>query len=117
MEGVEEGVGRYVDIRVDDHPEPVNEILRIFKIWELLLLERDDPSDIVKWDEVWMEISDALKKLGYLDRDAKGPYDEILHKAFDKWVGVNNFENKMRDDGYIWGSVYRYLMNSVGKRC
>ena len=115
--GCEEGVGRYVDIRVDDHPEPVDEILRIFEIWELLLLERDDPSDIVKWDEVWMEIADALKKLGYLDRDAKGPDDEILHQAFDKWVGVNNFENKMRYDGYIWGSVYRYLMNSVGKRC
>ena len=114
--GCEEGVGRYVDIRVDDHPEPVKEVLRIFEIWELLLLEREDPSDIVKWDDVWMDISDALQKLGYLDREVRGPGDEILHKAFEKWVGINNFENKMRDDGYLWGSIYRYLMKSARKQ-
>ena len=113
--GCEEGVGRYVDIRVDDHPEPVKEILRIFEIWELLLLEREDPTDIIKWDEAWMEIASALKKLGYLDVEVSGPGDEALHKAFEKWVGVNNFENKMRDDGYIWGTIYRYLLKNAGR--
>jgi uncharacterized Ntn-hydrolase superfamily protein len=32
---------------VDDHPEPVAELRKIFKIWELALLQRDDPSDVV----------------------------------------------------------------------
>ncbi len=113
--GCEEGVGRYVDIRVDDHPEPVEELLRIFEIWELLLLEREDPSDIVKWDDVWNEISEALQKLGYLNKEVNGPDDDALHKAFERWVGINNFENKMRDDGYIWGTIYRYLMKSARK--
>jgi Uncharacterized conserved protein len=34
----------YVDIRVDDHPEPVAELRRVFKIWELALLQRETPA-------------------------------------------------------------------------
>ena len=34
----------YVDFRVDDIPEPVAELRRIFKIWELALLQRETPA-------------------------------------------------------------------------
>lgn len=46
----------YVDIRVDDHPEPVAELRRIFKIWELALLQRDNPSDVVVKKDVAAEV-------------------------------------------------------------
>jgi len=29
-------------------------------------------------------------------------------------MGYNNFENKMRRDGRIWGSVYRFLVKQAG---
>lgn len=109
--GCEEGVGKYVDIRVDDHKEPVKELQRIFKLWELTFLEREDPNDIVYWSDVWNDVADALKKLGYLSVESEGPEDKELHSAFEKWIGVNNFENKLRKDGVIWGTIYRYLIN------
>ncbi len=113
--GCEEGVDKYVDLRVDDHPDPVNELYRLFEIWELIILEREDPEDIVDWREVWMEIQDALLKLGYLESEVSGPEDQRLHRAFEEWIGINNFENKLRSDGYIWGTIYRYLMKEARK--
>jgi uncharacterized Ntn-hydrolase superfamily protein len=29
-------------------------------------------------------------------------------------MGYNNFENKMRRDGRIWGTVYRFLVKQAG---
>jgi len=111
--GCEEGVGKYVDIRVDEHNEPVKELLRIFRIWEITILEREDPNDILSWDDAWRDIMEALIKLGYLKDVVKDKNDKRLLEAFEKWIGINNFENKIRKDGYIWGTIYRYLMNTA----
>ncbi|MHA1616661.1 MAG: DUF1028 domain-containing protein [Candidatus Njordarchaeales archaeon] len=105
---------RYVDLRVDDHPEPVKELKRIFRIWDLTLLSREDPSDVVKLEDVAEKIQLALKKLGYYKGEVTGKLDEETLKALENWMLINNFENKMRKDGYIWGSIYRYLMDLAG---
>jgi uncharacterized Ntn-hydrolase superfamily protein len=99
----------YVDIRVDDHPEPVAELRRIFKIWELALLQRDDPSDVVVKKDVAAEVQSILRRLGFYRGDVTGTWDEETEKAFREWAGYENFENKIRNDDKIWGSVYRYL--------
>ncbi len=104
---------KYVDIRVDDHPEPVQELKRIFRIWELTLLTREDPNDIVLKDEVASKIQQALKKLGYFRGSITGVWDEETEKAFNEWAMINNFENKLRNDRYIWGTIYRYLIESA----
>ncbi len=107
---------RYVDLRVDDHPEPVKELRRLFEIWELTLLSREDPRDIVRKSSVAREIQEALKILGYYKKDITGVWDEETEKAFTDWAYINNFENKLRSDEYIWGSIYRFLLKQVGKQ-
>jgi uncharacterized Ntn-hydrolase superfamily protein len=37
---------RWIDIRVDDHPEPIEELIRIFNIYDVTLLNREDPKDV-----------------------------------------------------------------------
>ncbi|AFA39332.1 hypothetical protein Pogu_1305 [Pyrobaculum oguniense TE7] len=100
----------YVDIRVDDHPEPVAELRRIFRIWELTLLQRDDPTDVVSKKDVAGEVQEALRRLGFYRKEPTGVWDEETEAAFREWAGFENFENKIRDDDKIWGSVYRYLL-------
>ncbi|MEM1572319.1 MAG: DUF1028 domain-containing protein [Pyrobaculum sp.] len=100
----------YVDIRVDDHPEPIAELRRIFRIWELTLLQRDDPTDVVSKKDVAGEVQEALKRLGFYRKEPTGVWDEETEAAFREWAGFENFENKIRDDDKIWGSVYRYLL-------
>ncbi|MGB9728833.1 MAG: DUF1028 domain-containing protein [Thermoprotei archaeon] len=111
--GCKEGVGKYVDIRVDDHPEPVLELRRIFKLWDLTLLSREDPSAVYEWDYVWDKIANALLKLGYLKTMPKSSKSIKLKKAFERWIGENNFENKLRKDGKIWISIYNQLIGTT----
>ncbi|MCR8501429.1 MAG: DUF1028 domain-containing protein [Crenarchaeota archaeon] len=105
---------RYVDLRVDDHPDPVNELKRIFRIWDLTLLTREDPSDVVKLEDAAEKLQLALSKLGYYKGAINGKLTEETLKALEDWMLINNFENKMRKDGYIWGSIYRYLLDLAG---
>jgi len=107
---------RYVDLRVDDHPEPIKELKRIFRIWDLTLLSREDPSDIIKLEDVADKIQEALRKLGYYRGEVTGKLDQETLEALKNWMLINNFENKMRDDGYIWGSIYRYLIDLAEKK-
>jgi uncharacterized Ntn-hydrolase superfamily protein len=40
--------------------------------------------------------------------------DRETEEALKLWMEINNFENKMRGDGYIWGSIYRFLLEQAG---
>ncbi len=111
--GCDEGVDKYVDIRVDDHPNPVNELERIFKIWELTILEREDPNDVYDLRDVAREVQEALHVLGYYRGPIDGKLSNELLQALEQWMAINNFENKMRRDGKIWGTVYRFLLEEA----
>ncbi len=114
--GCEEGADKYVDLRVDDHPEPVVELERLFKIWEITILEREDPSDVVDIAEVAAEIQEALRRLGYYSGEITGKPDKETLEALERWMAINNFENKMRRDGKLWGTVYRFLLEEARRR-
>jgi uncharacterized Ntn-hydrolase superfamily protein len=111
--GCEEGVGKYVDLRVDDHPDPVRELERLFRIWEISVLTREDPSDVVELSDVAEEVQKALSKLGYYKGPVTGTLNPETMEALEAWMAVNNFENKIRRDGKLWGTVYRFLLEQA----
>lgn len=106
---------KYVDLRVDDHPEPVKELRRLFEIWDLTLLNRENPGDVVRKQDVARRVQEALKTLGFYRGEITGKWDEATEKAFNDWANINNFENKLRVDEYIWGTLYRFLLKQVEK--
>jgi len=107
------GVGKYVDLRVDDHPDPVRELERLFRIWEISVLTREDPSDVVELSDVAEEVQRALSKLGYYKGPVTGTLNPETMEALEAWMAVNNFENKIRRDGKLWGTVYRFLLEQA----
>jgi uncharacterized Ntn-hydrolase superfamily protein len=104
------GTDRYIDIRVDEHPEPIKELKRVFEIYDMSLLKRDDPEDIVKLEGDNLRL---VKKLLQNDGFFKGViddnYDNTTRKALREWLGTNNFEVKEREDDYMWGSLFRLI--------
>lgn len=112
--GCREGVDRYVDIRVDDHQEPIQELKRIFKLWESFLLRREPETELYEWEQVWRDIARALIKLNYIHRMPRTPGSRTLYKAFERWATENNLENKLRKDKKVWRSLYRYLIETAG---
>ncbi len=98
----------YVDVRVDDHPEAVSELRRVFEIYSLCLLEREDPSEVTELsDEVYRRIGERFIELGIIE---EGSSTEQISAAFLQWMHTENFENKIRRDGKVWNSILHYLL-------
>jgi len=76
-----------VDLRVDDHPDPVPELVRLLGIRDLLF-ERPDPATCLPLEgEVADEVRRRLAGLGHTDFD--------LGAALDGWAGIENLEERM----------------------
>lgn len=99
---------RWIDIRVDDHPTPIDELTRIFNLYDVTLLNRENPADVVLLSPpVVKELQEGLTRLGLYHGPLTGKYDRGTKAAFEAWAGINNFENKVPADGKMWGSLYR----------
>lgn len=108
--GYRGGLDRWIDVRVDDHASPIEELDRIFRIYDMTLLAREDPATLRPLDsETIVSVQRSLGVLGYLLGSKTGRWDDATAKAFAKFVGEHNFENKVRTDGKIWPSLLRYL--------
>ncbi|MHA2431146.1 MAG: DUF1028 domain-containing protein [Promethearchaeota archaeon] len=106
------GTDRYIDIRVDEHPRPIKELRKVFEVYDMCILLRDDPKDIIKLEsEVMKNVKERLKIDGFYKGEINDLYDKETRDALRDWLGTNNFEVKERKDEYMWGSVYRYILN------
>ena len=105
---------RWIDIRVDDHPAPIEELVRIFNVYDVTLLTREDPNDVVLLEpDAVREIQAGLATLGLYRGPTSGKFDAKTKAAFEAWAEVNNYENKLRTDGKVWGSLFRALKMQV----
>ncbi|MFX1411095.1 MAG: DUF1028 domain-containing protein [Promethearchaeota archaeon] len=106
------GTDNYIDIRVDEHPTPLKELRNIFEIYDMCLLLRDDPKDIVKLKGNTVKVvKERLILDGFYSGEIDNKFDDETKMALKNWLGTNNFEVKERDDDFMWGSLYRYILN------
>lgn len=107
------GTDRYIDIRVDEHLYPIKELRKVFEVYDLCMLNREDPNDLLELKgEVLKNVQEVLKNEGFYQAEFSNEYDDQTEEALTKWLHTNNFEIKERDDNMIWGSVYRYMMKN-----
>ncbi len=105
---------RWIDVRVDDHPMPIDELTRVFNIYDVTLLNRENPNDVlVLAPSVVREVQQGLTKLGFYHGALSGKYDRATKASFEAWAGINNFENKLPANGRMWGSIYRVFRSQV----
>ena len=74
-----------VDLRVDDHPQPIVELARIHRIHTLLFGKTPR--------EEWLEVDDALHT-ELTERLAALGYEGTLEQAFAAWTGTANLEER-----------------------
>ena len=98
---------RIVDLRVDDHPEPIGELIRIRDLHTLYFGETS-PDDVIAVDgDVRAEVADALLRAGYLEGPAVG--DDDLFDALSAYIRTENFEEREQQRGYLDRAVLEYL--------
>ena len=88
-----------VDLRVDDHPDPVPELSRLLDLHRLYF-DRPDPDTLLPLEgELAAEVDLRLRSLGF--------------ETLDGWAGVQNYEERMVD-GQIDPLVLGQLRAATG---
>jgi uncharacterized Ntn-hydrolase superfamily protein len=91
---------RYIDLRVDDHPEAPRELARLFAVWDTTMLIRNDP--LLPADpELVADLQRRLAVLGNYAGQPSGVYDDPTRKALGEWAGEHNLEGRLREDDQI----------------
>ena len=75
-----------VDLRVDDHPTPIDELRRIYGIHDLLFGETPKEQWLEVDEELGGEIRERLARLGY---------EGELEDALFRWGGTENLEERI----------------------
>ncbi len=91
---------RYIDLRVDDHPEAPAELARLFTVWDdTMLVRNDEPMDASA--ELLRELQRRLAAVGVLDAEPTGVLDDATQAGLAEWAGRYNLEGRLRDDGQL----------------
>jgi len=100
---------RYIDLRVDDHPEPIKELIRIYGLQQLYFAKAKPENIVAIEGDVKAEVVNHLKQLEYLKADPAD--DEVLHKALTAYIHTENFEEREQEKGKIDLEVLEFMKN------
>lgn len=100
---------RYLDLRVDDHKEPVNELLRLFNLHQLYF-KKTEPGDILTVEgSLKEELAAALYDLSFLK--VENPTDDQLLDALQDYHLIENFDERVQDRGKVDLKVVDHILS------
>jgi uncharacterized Ntn-hydrolase superfamily protein len=101
---------RAIDLRVDDHPDPIKELIRVYHLHQLYF-EKPKFENVVEVDqEMKAVLAQKLEQLSYLDKNQEHTDDDLYH-ALSNFVHTENFEEREQETGKIDLQVFEYIKN------
>lgn len=99
---------RFIDLRVDEHPDPIKELIRIYKLHSLYfgVTKKENILDIE--GDIRADIEKHLHRLGFL-KEAQVD-DEAFYEALSSFQRVENFEGRELERGKIDKEVLDFLI-------
>lgn len=105
---------RYLDLRIDDDPDPIGRLRKLVEMHHLYFGEVD-PGDLIPLADVAAELQDLLRRTGHYDGPATGAFDDPTRKALRTLVGIENLEERWDGEGdVIDRCVVEYLRDRFG---
>lgn len=106
---------RFIDLRVDDHPHPIEELRRILQLHKLYLFP-PNPADITSIDSsVARELQTLLTASGDYQGALDGTYDNVTRDAFRAFSGRENLEERWFEDARVDRVVLEYMRQKYQK--
>ncbi len=100
---------RYLDLRVDDDPYPIQKLKKLIDMHHLYF-GQVDPDDLIPLAEVAAELQTLLQRTGYYDGPCNGVFDDATRHALRALVGRENLEERWDGTGdHIDRLVVEYL--------
>ncbi len=90
---------RYLDLRVDDDPEPVTRLASLVSMHHLFFGETN-PNDLIPIDQaIATELQQLLSTQGHYTGTINGEWDNASKQAFWAFCGIENLEERWTLDG------------------
>lgn len=106
--GYEGRSDRYVDVRVDEHPQAVTELARVFTVYDREVLVRNDPL-LLATPELVQEIQRRLAARGIYSDAPTGVLDTPTRNGLAEFAGAYNLEGRLREDDRLSEMLVREL--------
>lgn len=90
---------RYLDLRVDDDPEPVNRLKRLVATHHLFFGRPKPDDQLPITAQLAAELQTMMTHLGYFGGEANGEWDAMSKQAFWALIGNENLEERWHIDG------------------
>jgi len=105
---------RFIDLRVDDHTQPIEELVRLLELHKLYSFPASPEDILIIDDAIASEIIQTLRNIGILQSNST-VFDEEARSALIYFMARENLENRIRNDGTIDRQTLEYLRraNSV----
>src|SRR5699024_9417069 len=111
--GYLEANDRLIDLRVDEHPDPIKELLRIYRLHQLYFAGPLAEDVLEIGTDLQAEISGYLRQLDFLTVENPGEND--FYQALTSFIRVENFERRELDQGKIDQAILQYMKEMARK--
>jgi uncharacterized Ntn-hydrolase superfamily protein len=99
---------RYIDLNVDDHPSPIDELERLLALYKLYF--KIEPPRMRALDAPLVrELQGILTRAGRSAGDADGEYDAATRDALRDLFGIENLEERWTDSAEIDEQALAFL--------
>lgn len=107
---------RYIDLRVDDDPEPIKKLIHLLEL-HTLYFNKTSPEEALPIDhKLALKIQKALIKLNYYHGELTGCYDELTKSALSDFCGIENYEERWCEGDLIDFHVLKALLKKAKMR-
>ena len=105
---------RYLDLRVDDDPQPIRKLGQLVDMHHLFF-GKVDPANVVPLDEIAADLQAMLLHTGHYQGKQTGQFDEATRKALWALVGEENLEERWDGTGDVIDKVaLSFLLDRFG---
>ncbi|QKS70651.1 DUF1028 domain-containing protein [Paenalkalicoccus suaedae] len=103
---------RKLDLRVDDHKEPIKELIRLHDLHTLYFSRPSEDSLLKLEGDVLSEVQDLLQKEGILaERDTS--YSDHVQEALQTYFMRENFEERWQEDDRLDQAILTYMRATI----
>jgi len=99
------GLDNYIDISVYDHPHPLEELERLYKLHKLYFFQ-SEPQNLIKiTPKICLELQQIMKDRGFYRGDLNGVFDASTKKSLQDFMYWENYDVRVRSDDLIDSEV------------
>lgn len=89
---------RYLDLRVDDGPEPTQRLQELVNMHHVFFKPAVEPDFVRIEAEVAQELQRLIRRLGYYTGEVNGEWDQASRESFEELINNENLEERWSQD-------------------